>query len=792
MTTVSGITREKKDKRLRCNSQLVLRLVAVISTILCIILLAVIIVLAVLKTDIPVCQTGSPVIPRDFDSPRVFDGLTVQESRSVRDYLLKIKSLSLVPISKARPNNSYIYMIDLHMPLKDAVLRHLDVGYKQPERTAKVVLVRGDQTPPRVEEYLVGPLPNPSYQRKVTNPSYTTSTIPYAAKPGDSVDYKYLFKILEIASYHLYPVLYGSYRLSYHNCTKNVDCMEWWDIAPKGRGSDERKTWFWAFRDVEGFYLHPLGLEIQIDHISTDVADWKITKIVYNGQLFYDVEDLVNRYVSKGNAVYRMEYEPLGYKEHLYSSYTRRGKSEMPEPKQGPKLVEPDGRRFTVDGHHISYMHWDFNVRMRTSSGLVIYDIRFQNERIVYELSLQDAVVFYSGYGPAQGISNYYDTSWIMGAMNFELVPGVDCPETAVFLDVDHFVNANEPFTIRHAVCVFEDNGNLPLRRHFSSDFEGGYTYYAGLVDYNLVVRTIANIWNYDYIFDYIFHLNGAIETRVSATGYVQSTYALPREKKYGYPIYNNVVANLHQHLFHFKVDLDVNGMENSYSTLEISTEKVGVDWAKPKTKTQMIYNEKIMMDELEAGPGQQNNFDTPKYDVIINLSKTNKYDSRRAYRILNFGKSRFLLEDSDVTKAGRWAKYPISVTLYNDAEEMSTSIYAQNYPWEPVVDFEKFIQNNDSIYQRDIVAWVTMGVMHIPHTEDVPSTTTAGSQLRFFLLPFNYFTECPSVSSPNTVKITPRSGLSDVNVETYGTSFQSTCAQKEYGPTNFNGRTKT
>ena len=786
---MSGITKDKQEEKVKCGRDLTLRLVVVISVILCIILLAIVIVLAVLRTEVPVCSTGLPVIPRDMESPRVFDGLTPKEFRVVRDYLLGIDTLNLVPFSKATVNSSYIYMIELHMPPKDAVLRHLDVGNKQPERTAKVVLVRGDENPPRLEEYLVGPLPKPTYQRKVTNPSYTTSNIPYASKPVDSIEYKILYVILERVSYHLYPLTYGSYGLSYHNCTAGVDCLEWYDMAPRGRESGERKTWFWAFRDVEGFYLHPLGLEVQINHLSTDISEWKVSKIVYNGQMFYDVDDLVDRYVNMPNGVYKMKIEPLGYKEHLYSSYTRRGKSEMPHPKQGPKLVEPDGRRFSVDGHHISFMHWDFNLRMRSSSGLVIHDVRFQNERIAYEISLQDAVVFYSGFGPVQGTSNYFDTAWLMGSMHFELVPGVDCPETAVFLDADHHVNTNDPYTIRHAFCIFEDNANLPLRRHYTNNFEGGYTQYAGLVDYNLVVRTIANIWNYDYIFDYIFHLNGAVEIRVSATGYVQAAYALPQEKKYGNPIYTNVVANIHQHLFHFKVDIDINGVANSYSTLDVSTETVTVQWEKSKTKKQMTFSETLMKNELEAGPGQLGD-STPKYDIIINRRKTNKFETKRAYRILNFGKTPFLLSDSEVTYAAKWAKYPLSVTQYKDAEEMSTSIYAQNYPYEPVVDFDKFIQNNDSIDHEDIVAWVTMGVIHIPHTEDVPSTTTAGSQLRFFLLPFNYFTECPSVSSPNTVKIRPKKGSSGVEVETYGTSFESTCAQRQYGPSNFNGRT--
>lgn len=769
----------------RCTSLFVLKLTAIIASVLCVIFLVVVIILAVIKLEKPTCVPGFSVVPRDFDNPQVFDGLTPKEYLSARDYLLNDKSLNLVPFSQAIINSSYIYMIDHLMPLKDAVLKYLKGVSKMPERTAKAIIIRGDLNPPRVEEYIVGPLPNPTYHKLATNPSFTKSRIPYSAKPVDDVEYDQLYAMLYNISVDLYPLLYGSYKLSYHNCTKGVDCLVWFDIAPRGRISGERKTWFWSFRDVEGFYLHPLGLEVQIDHLSTDPKEWKVTKVVYNGQMFFEVEDLVTRY--KGvNLLRKINYEPLGAREYLYSSYNRRGKSEMPDPLQGPKLVEPDGHRYHIDGQHVSYMHWDFNFKMRPSTGLQIFDVRFQEERIAYEISLQDAAVFYSGFGPVQGTSNYFDASWMMGATCNELVPGVDCPETAVFFDVDFLTNSHKPWKIKNSVCVFEDTANMPLRRHFTNSAKG-YRAYGGLVDYHLVVRTITNIWNYDYIFDYIFHQNGAVQVRASATGYVQATYALYQERKFGYPIYNDVVANIHQHLFNYKVDLDINGVQNSYATLDVSTQKSKVEWTRGAYKTEMIFEKNIQQNELDAGPGQLNNT-RPKYDIILNEHATSKFNSERAYRILNHGKVKFILEESEATKAANWAKYPLVITKYHDFEDMSTSIYAQNDPWDPLLDFDKFIQNNDSIVNTDLVAWVTMGVLHIPHTEDVPSTTTPGSQVNFFLLPFNYFTECPSVSSPNTVKISPKSE-GGIDINTYGTSFESKCVQKSNGPETFDGR---
>lgn len=56
----------------------------------------------------------------------------------------------------------------------------------------------------------------------------------------------------------------------------------------------------------------------------------------------------------------------------------------------------------------------------------------------------------------------------------------------------------------------------------------------------------------------------------------------------------------------------------------------------------------------------------------------------------------------------------------------------------------------------QDLVAWVTVGFLHIPHSEDIPNTATPGNSVGFFLRPFNFFNEDPSLSSHNTVIVRP------------------------------------
>ncbi|XP_060551795.1 amiloride-sensitive amine oxidase [copper-containing]-like [Ruditapes philippinarum] len=761
-----------------------LKLFAIIIFFCSVILLAAVIILAVHIGVIHYCFIGIPIIPVDTENPGVFQDMSVDEYKAVLDYMLYKSKIGLTRFEKATVNSSYIYMIDLHIPLKTSVLEHLDRGSIRIKRAAKVVVIRGNLATPKVEEYLVSPIPNPRTHILARNPSYARFPIPYTSRPVDNIDYDQLFKMINDFSEKAYHILIESYGLCYHNCTKGVNCMIFRDVAPRGQKSGQRDTWFWSFRDVEGYYLQPLGLELQINHTSNNIKEWKIDKIVYNGQLVYTVRDLIEQYESKRMRKIKFE-NPSRQHRDIYSSYTRRGQSEMAKPLQGPRFYEPDAKRYTIFGQHVKYMHWDFDVRMRPSTGLQIFDVRFQSERIAYEISLQDAVIFHTGYGPSQTISNLYLTSWMIGASSFELVRGIDCPDTASFLDTHNFVNSGVPLHYKNSICIFEVNPGIPLRRHYTNNYAGGYKHYGGIVDYHLIVRHIATIWNGDYIFDYIFRLNGEIEIRVSTTGYVQATYKLPFEQQYGNPLYFDVNANVHQQLFHFKIDLDIGRQENRYSVLDVDLETIRHPWYSKSNKTQFVLSERKMEREMDIVVDDSDN---PRYHLIYDKYLHNKYKTKRAYRILNKSSSKYLLDYVPVTNAAKWAKYPLVITKYDDTEDLSSSIYAQNDPWNPVVDFERFVSDNDTIVNEDLVAWATLGMYHIPHTEDVPSTSTSWNKLSLHLIPFNFFTECPSVSSPSAVHITPDKNKENINVDTFGTTYESTCVPPIYGPSTFYG----
>ncbi|RUS68677.1 hypothetical protein EGW08_023561 [Elysia chlorotica] len=93
--------------------------------------------------------------------------------------------------------------------------------------------------------------------------------------------------------------------------------------------------------------------------------------------------------------------------------------------------------------------------------------------------------------------------------------------------------------------------------------------------------RTILVVGNYDYVIDFIFHQNGVIETRLMSTGYIQGNVFRAVERQYGFRLEETLTANLHHHMFHLKVDLDVSGTSNRYETLNVEPMATKICWVR-------------------------------------------------------------------------------------------------------------------------------------------------------------------------------------------------------------------
>ncbi|XP_038154127.1 amiloride-sensitive amine oxidase [copper-containing] [Cyprinodon tularosa] len=679
----------------------------------------------------------------------MFADLTVQEMKAVRSYLHGIPDMKLTDARSKTLKRNSVLLMELHLPKKHEALRALDRGQAKPPRQARVIILFGDQAKPNVTEFIVGPLPSPRSHQVRTIKGH--KTVQFESRPITIVEYDHIENLLKKIAVQAHKLIFETTGgFSYVNCSNR--CLTFSDIAPRGLAPGERRTWIMLQKFVEGYFIHPIGFEVLINHKDLDPDKWTVEKVWYNNMYFDSVGKLVEKYESG-------EVEKLRLPDHndedFYSTYIPRGHSNTPTNIHGPKLVEPQGHRYFIDKNFVEYAGWSFAYRVRSSAGLQVFDLRFNGQRIAYEISLQEAIAFYAGDTPAAMQTKYIDAGWAMGSSTYELAPGIDCPEIATFIDLYHYFDTDKPLHHKKALCIFEMTTALPLRRHFDSDFQGGYNFYGGLENTVLVLRTTSTVYNYDYIWDFLFYTNGVVEVKVSATGYIHATFFTPNGLNYGTKVYNHVLGNLHTHLVHYKVDLDIVDRRNSFETIDLKY----VNFTNPWSPENFIIQSKLHRTERKTERSAAFRFGKkfPRYVHFYNSNEKNKWGHNKGYRIQFNSHANSVLPRGWKEEVGiSWSRYPLAVTRHRDSEATSSTMFTQNDPWEPAVSFEDYIRNNENIVNEDLVAWVTVGFLHVPHSEDIPNTATPGNAVGFFLRPFNFFDEDPSVASRGTVIVRP------------------------------------
>lgn len=728
--------------------------VKVITTVLILAILTILALVLIILFD-PKSKSCSlanekAVLFKHNDKSSIFADLTPEEIVAVVSYVKKTLQEDLVDISKAMPSSNCIYAVELLPPKKHDALLYLDKGGPKPRREALVIVYFGSLVKPEIKEYVVGPLPKPNNISDITIKKYKDK-LPYHRRPVIGTEY------IAIRHYLLeneFPKAKSFFREVVGHNESDRDYFAALTSAPRGLQAGDRSTWFSIFYNTQGsgFFLHPIGLEVLVNHKHLDVTKWTVDKVFYNGQYFETLSNLEKQYKSGNLETVKMR------KPHLKDDI-----GSLKPPKLAisdiPMQYEPQGARYSVKQNQVLFQHWSFAFGVNVNTGLRLYDIQFRGERIVYELGVQEAISIYGSNAPTGMSTRYMDGHFGIGRSTYQLVRGIDCPYFATFVDTHYLLDSDTWVPNKESICIFELNTGIPLRRHFSSL---GSSYYGGLVNTVLVIRTIATLGNYDYVFDYIFYQNGAIESKVHATGYISTSFFMENGVGHGHRVGPHTLGTIHTHFMNYKVDLDVGGLNNSVVALDMEFEDMTIPW-NPDFKLQQTKLTKKVL-ETEDQSAFQLHGPMPRY-IQFASNKKNKWNHMRGYRIqmVSFAGD-YLPERSKFHNSMSWAKYKLAVTKYKDNEQQSSSIYNQNDPWSPSVTFSEFI-DNENIQNEDLVAWITTGFLHIPHSEDIPNTVTAGNGVGFYLRPYNYFDEDPSVHSEDAIYFLPNEDLSSCSV---------------------------
>ncbi|KAG9218584.1 hypothetical protein CCMSSC00406_0001302 [Pleurotus cornucopiae] len=725
------------------------------------------------KPNLKQCPPATPPIARPPAPINLWAPLSVAEIAQVHAFLRR-PSLGLnLTVTNAQTNDNSVFLIETHPPPKALALEYLsDPATKSPpERYARVVVHLGGQEQPVIKDYLVGPLPvSDGTTLEERRGIYHREDIPYNAR-GFNLGPELARLLGQIMPPLAEPMqaLLGGVARGLPNDTLVAGAS-----APWGIDGSFRRAWISWKRNIPGSWINPLNLYLYVDMSGTDSSQYKVLKLVYDKQVFPSTAAFLEAFHNGTLKPLPPVDDPSSNDTHPWSSRYR------PDPSfkldldhlPGPRSVPFAGLRFRVDERikYVRWMGWGMYLGFDRDMGLSLWDIRFRNERIIYELAPQDALAQYSGTNPFQQTTAWLDRYFGMGQTVRPLMPSYDCPHDSVFLSANVFVpseHGGNTVVIDRAICVFEMDTTRPITRHTGyGDGEFG-----AVKGYILVVRTISTVGNYDY--------HGTIEVRVSASGYLQGAHYVPEEDPYGSRIWHNAMGSLHDHVINFKVDLDILGTKNSLLRTTTSQEEVTAPWFDddwgPTVVQQKITREYIENEDdalIKYPPNIQGSC------AIVNQEEKNKWGTVRGYTIhpgVNFVHNT-VVGSPRLKENANWARYNMAVSKRKDSEPSSSCIWNLHLPGKPVVNFHNFF-DGENITQEDLVAWVNVGTHHLPQAEDAPNTRTTTATTSFFIAPLNYFDSDVSLDSLNAVLLTPPSAPGEPYLhDNYGVDQGTTC----------------
>ncbi|EXC17589.1 Primary amine oxidase [Morus notabilis] len=415
--------------------------------------------------------------------------------------------------------------------------------------------------------------------------------------------------------------------------------------------------------------------------------------------------------------------EVVGFRDRFVVTVTKADGTDYRESEQkspfGPQLkgiavVQPDGPSFTINGHPIS-----FDMRVGPIISLAsIYDIEKQkSRRLLYKAFISELFVPYMDLTEEWYYRTYFDVGeYGVGLSAVSLEPLRDCPKNAVFMD---------------AFVVGQDGKPINLTNIFIREVR---------YEVSLVVRMVSAVGNYDYIIDWEFKQSGSIVAKVGLTGLLEvrgTKYTHKdqmREEVYGTLLSENTLGSNHDHFITYHLDLDVDGVANSFVKNKLQTTRV---IGSPRKSYWKVVSEKAKT-ESEA----KTNLGSGASELLVmNPNKRTKMGNNVGCRQIPGSAAGPLLSDNDYAQIrGAFTKYNVSVTPYNKSEQWAGGSYADQSQGDDTLAI--WSHRNRNIGNKDIVVWYTLGLHHAPCQEDFPLMPTLSSW--FELRPTNFFERNP------------------------------------------------
>ena len=406
------------------------------------------------------------------------------------------------------------------------------------------------------------------------------------------------------------------------------------------------------------------------------------------------------------------------------------------------EITQPEGPSFVVDGNLVTWQKWSLRVNMDPLEGLVLSTIGYEDggrvRPIVYRASVSEMVVPYGDPNPMHQWKSAFDTGeWGLGRMADSLTLGCDCLGEIHYFDDVFADERGKPHTKSNAICMHEEDYSI-LWKHV--DMVSGRTEVRR--SRRLVVSSIATVGNYEYGFYWYFDLDGTMQLEVKLTG-IMSTMAVEGNDPgdHARMVAPGLAAPYHQHLFNVRLDIEVDGPENTVYEVDAVPSPPGegnpVGSAFGTTTT-------LLETELAA----RRNADPSRSRTwrIANRSRRNGLGQPTAYKLLPAATPTLLAgPESSIGRRAAFAAHNLWVTPFSPDERRGAGDYPNQHAGG--AGLPTWTAQDRDLVDTDIVLWHTFGITHIPRPEDWPVMPV--EYTGFTLVPFGFFDRNPALDVP-------------------------------------------
>ena len=408
-------------------------------------------------------------------------------------------------------------------------------------------------------------------------------------------------------------------------------------------------------------------------------------------------------------------------------------------------ITMPEGPSFSVDGNEVQWENWKLHVGFNAREGLVLSNISWrdgdEDRAVITRASVPEMVVPYGDVDETRYWISYFDAGeYLLGRNANPLTLGCDC--LGVIHYFDGFVNDDHgnPVKLPQVICMHEEDYGIQWK-HTDLD---------GVPDTRrsrrLVISYFATVGNYDYGFFWYFYLDGSIQLEAKATGVVFAGAGVPGgDNAYNTEVAPGVFTPVHQHIFSARLDVAIDGEDNTLSEIEAVPIPMGPENPRGNAFT---WSRTQLTTEQEAQ--RMANGAMSRVWEVASAHRTNHVGKPTAFWLIPEGKSVLLAQpESSVFARANFATKHLWGTRFAEGELYPAGQYPnQSAGWEGLPTWTKADRSLDG---EDIVLWHSFGPTHFPRTEDWPVMPVDYSG--FWFKPHGFLDQNPTMNLPEDAR---------------------------------------